>query len=280
MRSKPKHLAPEYGAQFQDQSVAEAYPNRPPYPAKTFAVLRGLIADAPLAVLDVGCGTGDIARRLAPLVERVDAVDISAAMIAAGRRQPGGNASNLTWVHAPVEDAALAPPYSLITAGESLHWLAWDIVFPRFAEVLTSRGVLAIVERDWDLSAARGERLSPIIGRCSTNRAFRPFDLPAELTSRGLFEQQGQRRTGPEPWRPTISEYIECRHSQNGLSRERMGSEAAAAYDAETRAALLDLCREGALELREDRLALAVAATITWGRPLRSAASRVQSRPH
>jgi hypothetical protein len=46
-----------------------------------------------------------------------------------------------------------------------------------------------------------------------------------------------------------------------------MGSEAAAAFDAETRAALLDLCREGALELRDGRLVLAVTATITWGRP-------------
>ena len=273
LRPKPKHLAPEYGAQFQDRSVAAAYPSRPPYPAETFAVLSGLIADASLAVLDVGCGTGDIARRLAPLVERVDAVDVSAAMIAVGRRLPGGGASNLTWIHAPVEEAELGPRYALITAGESLQWLDWDVVFGRFAEVLTPPGVLAIIERDWDLVAAVGERLFPIIGRYSTNRAFRPVDLPAELTSRGLFEQHGRRRIDPEPWHPTIATYIECRHSQNGLSRERMGSEAAAAFDAEMRAALLDLCRDGALELREDRLVLAVASTITWGRPL-------DRRPH
>jgi SAM-dependent methyltransferase len=269
MLPKPKHLAPEYGAQFQDRSVAAAYPNRPPYPAGTFAVLSGLITDTPRAVLDVGAGTGDIARRLAPLVERVDAVDASAAMIAEGRGQPGGDASNLTWLAATVEDAALTPPYALITAGESLHWFAWEVVFPRFAEVLTPHGVLAIIGRDWDLSAPVRERLFPIINRYSTNRDFRPYDLLAELASRGLFAQQGRRRIDPEPWHPTIAEYIECRHSQNGLSRERMGREAAAAYDAETRVALLDLCREGVIELRDGRLVLAVAATITWGRPLR-----------
>ena len=114
-----------------------------------------------------------------------------------GRQQPGGRAPNLTWVHAPVEEAELAPPYALITAGESLHWLAWDVVFGRFADVLTPGGVLAIIDRDWDLVAAVGERLFSIIGRYSTNRAFRPYDLPAELTSRGLFEQQGRCRMTP-----------------------------------------------------------------------------------
>src|SRR5215217_4625956 len=98
MLPKPKHLGPEYGAQFQDQSVAVAYPRRPPYPAAIFDALAGLLPIASRAVLDVGCGTGDVARRLAPLVERVDAVDVSAAMIAQGRRQPGGDVPNLRWI--------------------------------------------------------------------------------------------------------------------------------------------------------------------------------------
>ena len=265
MLPKPKHLGPEYGAQFQDQSVADAYPNRPPYPAAIFAALAELLPDASRAVLDVGCGTGDVARPLAPLVARVDAVDVSEAMIAQGRRQPGGDAPNLNWIHATVEEAALSPPYGLITAGESLHWLAWEVVFPRFVEVLLPDGVLAMIGRDWDTDPARE---FPIIGRYSTNREFRPYNLVDELTTRGLFEQLGQRRVGPESWLPTIAEYIECRHSQNGLSRERMGREADA-FDAEMRALLEDLCREGVIECRDDRLVLAIEATITWGRPLR-----------
>jgi hypothetical protein len=47
-----------------------------------------------------------------------------------------------------------------------------------------------------------------------------------------------------------------------------MGREADA-FDAEMRALLEDLCREGVIERRDDRLVLAVTATITWGRPLR-----------
>ena len=252
---------------FQDRSVAAAYPHRPPYPAATFAALDGLIAGEPRVVLDVGCGTGDLARPLAALVARVDAVDASAAMIAQGRRQPGGDAPNLRWIEATAEAAPLAPPYALITAGESLHWLDWPVVFPRFAAALTPGGVLAIVGRAWEHPAVR-ERLQPIIDRFSTNRDFRPYNLLDELTSRGLFALQGQRRLAPEPWRPTIAEYLECRHSQNGLSRERMGDDAAA-FDEAVRAALADLCRAGAIEERDGRLCFTVAATITWGRPLR-----------
>lgn len=267
MRPKPQHLAPEYGAQFRDRSVAEAYPHRPPYPAATFDVLAGLLGDGSRAVLDVGCGTGDIARRLAPLVGRVDAVDASAAMIAQGRRQAGGAAPNLRWIAGMVEEAALAPPYGLITAGESLHWFDWEVVFPRFAAALDPRGFLALIGRNWEGARAIGERVLPIIQRHSTNRDFRPYNLLDELATRGLFVQCGTRRVGPEPWMPTIDEYIECRHSQNGLSRERMGGEVAAKFDVELRAALLALCDEGVIAMHDGRLALAVEATITWGRP-------------
>jgi predicted TPR repeat methyltransferase len=82
MQPKPTHLGPAYSAMFRDQSVADAYPHRPPYPAAVFDTLAELITDTPRAILDVGCGTGDIARPLVARVDRVDAVDISAAMIA------------------------------------------------------------------------------------------------------------------------------------------------------------------------------------------------------
>ena len=49
--AKPKHLGPEYGDQFKDRSVADAYVNYPPYPAEVFEVLESLIQDAPRIVL-------------------------------------------------------------------------------------------------------------------------------------------------------------------------------------------------------------------------------------
>src|SRR5712691_5653024 len=97
MQAKPSHLSGDYGAWFKDPLIVAAYPSRPAYPAAAIQVLADLVVDSPRVVLDVGCGTGDLARRLAPLVARVDAVDFSPAMIEQGRRQSGGDAANLRW---------------------------------------------------------------------------------------------------------------------------------------------------------------------------------------
>src|SRR5438034_6220833 len=82
----------EHAQQFQDQSVVDVYHLRPPYPEEVFSLLARLVDPDCRRMLDVGCGTGDIARRMAPRVEHVDAVDLSAAMIAKGKRLAGPDA--------------------------------------------------------------------------------------------------------------------------------------------------------------------------------------------
>jgi 2-polyprenyl-3-methyl-5-hydroxy-6-metoxy-1,4-benzoquinol methylase len=74
---KPKHLSTNYAVQFKDESIVAAYQYRPPYPDEVFAILTGLLSYKPARVLDAGCGMGNIARRLAGMVDGVDAVDFS-----------------------------------------------------------------------------------------------------------------------------------------------------------------------------------------------------------
>jgi len=264
---KPSHLSGEYGAWFKDPLLAAAYPNRPPYPAGVIALLADLVRDAPRAVLDIGCGTGELARRLAPSVANVDAVDFSEAMLNLGRTLAGGDAANISWIVGAVEETPLCRPYALVTAGESLHLMDWDVVLPRLASVVTPNGSLAIVDRSWDTNASVWARVLPIIERHSPVRDYRPYDVIASLTERNLFEVRGVRRFGPEAWRPTIDEYLECRHSQRGTSRTHMGAAAVVAFDAEVRQALEQLCREGVLGRTGDRLELGVEARVTWGVP-------------
>jgi SAM-dependent methyltransferase len=260
MLPKPAHLAPEYGAQFQDAAIVAAYHYRPPYPAEIFPLLADLITDAPRHVLDVGCGTGYVARPLAPLVDRVDAVDPAGAMIAAGRQAPGGDAPNLRWIVGYAEDAPLDPPYALITAGASLHWMDWTVVLPRFRAVLTPHGTLAIIGDGTQPGPWRAA-LQPIIDRYSTNRLYQPYNLIKELETRGLFEQVGEYRTPPHPFPQPVAAYIESFHARNGLSRDRMLPTDAAAFDAEATAALAALCPDGIVPLQ-------VFGEVVWGRPL------------
>src|SRR4051812_23187300 len=148
---KPVHLSHRYGAQFGDASIVRAYRHRPPYPDELFSILARLLAPGPATILDAGCGSGDLALGLlayVPAIERLDAIDVSAAMVAAGRQRPGGNDPRLRWQVAPAESAELSAPYALVTAGESLHWMDWPVVLPRFRAAVSQGGVLAIAGRE------------------------------------------------------------------------------------------------------------------------------------
>ena len=72
----------DLGGVFGFPGVAKAYRHRPPYPDEVFDVLESLISDRPRTVLDIGAGEGALARPLARRADHVDALDISAAMVA------------------------------------------------------------------------------------------------------------------------------------------------------------------------------------------------------
>src|SRR5260370_2175175 len=136
MQSKPERFGTEYAEAFKDQRVVDLYRSRPPYPAEVFDILAALIADEPRSVLDVGAGSGDIARRLVGFVERVDAVDFSLNMIQNGKLLPNGDHPHLHWIYGKVEDVPLSPPYALITAGAGIPWEDLPRAFPRFSFIL------------------------------------------------------------------------------------------------------------------------------------------------
>ncbi len=54
---KPASLGQRYASAFQEESVADAYAYRPPYPPAVFDVLATLPPSQPRRILDAGCGT-------------------------------------------------------------------------------------------------------------------------------------------------------------------------------------------------------------------------------
>jgi SAM-dependent methyltransferase len=257
---KPKGWSSQYGAWFEEPSTVERYDRRPDPPPETFELLLSLIEDEQRSVLDAGCGPGDLARVLAPHVDRVDAVDRSPAMIAKGRTMPGGDAPNLRWILAPIEEAPIEPPYSLIVAGDSVHWFDWETALPRFAECLSSNGKLAFVHREWLRDPEVRARLRPIYREHAANRDFKPLDPVVELERRGLFAKLGEQTTQAMTWTPTLDELIDCHHSQNGFVLEKMDDPATFACE------IADVINE-LVSAHDGRLQLDVAAVVTWGLP-------------
>lgn len=259
MQPKPKHLGLTYAEQFKEQSIVDAYVHRPPIPVAVFDKLLSLIVDTPRRVLDVGCGLGPVARTLAPSVEHVDAVDFSHAMIEAGRKLANGDHPNLCWIESSVETASLTPPYALIVAAGSLHWMDWATVMPRFQQILSPSGVLAIVWQSEVRQPWHAAQL-PIIQRYSTNQDFEPYNLVDELTGRGYFQPRGEFHTEPVAHHQSIASYTEAFHSRNGFSRERMSIENAQGFDTAMEALLRPLYPTGTV-------ALEIVGHVVWGLP-------------
>jgi SAM-dependent methyltransferase len=264
--ASPRH---ENADVFQLVSVAMAYRYRPPHPVGVVDALLALLGPDGGAVLDAGCGTGDLGRALVDEVERVDAVDVSHAMIEEGRRLERGDHPRLRWIRARLEDAELDPPYGLVVAGDSVNWMDGDVALPRLHDVLRPGAWLALVHRTWGTGAPEE---TDLIRRHSVIRDYQPYDVGRELVSRGLFRPAGQVRFAGA-WRPTIEEYVESRHAQAGFPRERMGPTAAAAFDRDLTDLLQRLVAEGRVRTRDGQLDLGVVAEVGWGRPRRGASA-------
>lgn len=256
---RPAHLTPHNASAFESESVVDSYRFRLPYSDDVFDLLDRLVVDEPRVLLDLGTGTGDIARPMASRLERVDALDVSAAMIAGGKTLPGGDACNLTWIQGRAEAASLTPPYALVTAGESLHWMDWEVLLPRLALSLTPGGSLAIVSRN-ELPAPWQDPLMDLLRASSTLGNYEEYDLVELLESRGLFQARDRVTLTTQRIDQSIDDYLRSFHSRASLTAERLGVEAVTAFDNRVREIVRPWEKDGMVTLE-------LAPTIVWGRP-------------
>lgn len=260
MISRPESFSGRFAARFQDQSVVDRYHLRPTYPPETFQILNELIVDEPRTVLDVGCGTGNIARPLTEYVERVDAVDCSLPMLKRARTLPGGDAPNIRWLYGRAENVETLPPYALITAGESLHWMDWASVLPRFAREISPHGVLAILYLE-EQAVPWQDGYRQIVKHFSNNPTYAPFDWVGELEKYQLFQKLGNRETTPMSMQQTVEDYIAAQHARSSLSLETMTPSQATQFDTEMKELLLPFAQD-------ELLTFNVVSGINWGKPL------------
>jgi SAM-dependent methyltransferase len=130
-------------------STADYYARyRPGYPAAVLARLRAAFGlDGTGRLLDLGCGTGELARPLHADFADVVGVDSSPEMIAEARRQ-GARAgiANIRWRCMPAEDISdRLGHFRLITLGNSFHWMRREKVLAKAYALAGPGGGVAIL---------------------------------------------------------------------------------------------------------------------------------------
>ncbi len=250
------------GETFEDADVVASYVHRPPYPDAVYARLVEL-SPARGALLDLGCGPGTVARRLAPAFASVTAVDASSAMLALARRSPGGDAGNVAWLHGLAEDVSYGGArFDAVVAAESIHWMDHRRLFRRLRRHVPEAHVFVVVEgdepldppwqRDWErflarwLPLAKGEPYAP--GR--KDDFLRRHEA--------WLEVEGEEAHVSAAFAQSIESFVACAHSRDAFCRRRLGGRAAA-FDRELETLLAPHASDGTLEL-------VVRTRITWGR--------------
>jgi SAM-dependent methyltransferase len=97
------------------------------------------------AVLEIGCGTGQLTRSLLARGLRVTAVEPGQRLIARARDQSNG-IGDVQFVNARLEDASLPrAQYSGVFSASAVHWIDPDVSWRKAADALVDGGSLGLV---------------------------------------------------------------------------------------------------------------------------------------
>ncbi|MGC1676255.1 MAG: class I SAM-dependent methyltransferase, partial [Candidatus Binataceae bacterium] len=146
---------------------------RPAYPAALVTVLRDKFGlDGTGRLLDLGCGPGPVAIRLAYLFEHVVAMDPQPEMLAEGRASAErAGVSNIEWIAGGSEVLARAlGTFRLVTMGNSFHWMDRARTLDALYDLVIDGGGLAVVGHSAPIPAP-----PPTAWRVAINRVIKDY---------------------------------------------------------------------------------------------------------
>jgi SAM-dependent methyltransferase len=232
---------------------------RLPYPAGLADTLAAALAlDGRGRLIDVGCGPGTIALRLAHLFKEVVGVDADADMLVEGERRAAElGITNARWVHALAEDLpAGLGTFRVASFAQSFHWMDRDRVAATMREMLEPGGAFVQVstgperlpEPDQPLPYPRPpqEAIKELVTRYlgpvrragqGVLRYGTPSGEPAVLAAAGFEEPQFVKVPGRELFVRTVDDVVAAQFSSSAsaphLFRDRLSE-----FEAELRALL------------------------------------------
>lgn len=163
----------------------------PPRLFKDIAEYFGL--DGRGRLLDLGCGTGELAIPLAKYFEQVLALDPEPQMLERARRKP--QPDNIEWKFGSSEDLTeVGGPFKLITLGQSFHWMDGQKVINQLYGLAERGGGVCLVgggSREQpaqnSLTAVKDETVKRLIEK---------YLGPKRRAGRGFYEPSGQSWEG------------------------------------------------------------------------------------
>jgi ubiquinone/menaquinone biosynthesis C-methylase UbiE len=126
--------------------IAERYeasrPGYPPHVVEFVTTTAGLGPGS--AVLEIGCGTGQLTERLTYAGIGLTAIDIAPSMVAAARRRLADAEAFFQVTSFEDLDAADAS-FDLVISGAAFHWIDPEVAFTKSARLLRPGGWLALL---------------------------------------------------------------------------------------------------------------------------------------
>ena len=253
------------GKSFEDVEVAEAYIHRPDY---ADGVYRKLIEITPnhRRLLDLGCGTGKISRRLSRYFQSITAIDPSNAMLRVALTQQATHWDRITWIRGLAEEVPFeGAPFDLVVAALSIHWMDHAVVFPKLLRCVDVDHIFAAVDGD-------GPYNPPWQAEWNSFLAYWVYELKGEVyepdspdspylrrmnSYRKWVDVAGEITALSEPVRQRVDDFIVCQHSRDTFTPAKLGSRTAQ-FDKELRAILLPYADEGVLSY-------SVQSNLVWG---------------
>jgi ubiquinone/menaquinone biosynthesis C-methylase UbiE len=98
-------------------------------------------------LLDLGCGTGELALPLAKYFNKVVAIDLDPDMLRLGHRKASeSGVSNIEWQKGSSRDLkGVKGPFRLVTMGQSFHWMDQERDLEQLYQLIEPNGGLFIV---------------------------------------------------------------------------------------------------------------------------------------
>lgn len=271
------------GASFETADVAAAYVHRPDY---ADGIYRKLVDISPrhTKLLDLGCGTGKVARRLAGQFQSVTGIDPSAEMLRVAAMQPSSG-RNITWIHGLAETASFdGGPFDLIVAAASIHWMNHAVVFPKLLSSVSADHVFAVVDGDGALEPAWQNDWDQFLAywiyevnreTYEPGRADSAFQMRMN-SYRDWLDVSGEMTARSAPLEQRLEHFIACQHSRDTFAPSKLGSR--------LREFDLHLARILEPHATDGVLAYVVESKVVWGsirpRPIKAGFSGTSAQPN